>query len=69
MDPIKTTVGATRLNGFDKPTVWTVMTPLAIKTQSANLVNAFYLIIKLCSSYLIIIATKYYLSHFSQNKS
>ena len=41
MDPIKTTVGATRLNGFNKPTVWTVMAPLAIKTQSVNLVNAF----------------------------
>lgn len=30
---------ADRLNGFDKPTVWTVMTPLAIKTKSINLVT------------------------------
>lgn len=30
--------GAARLTGFDKPTVWTIMTPLAIKTESANLV-------------------------------
>ena len=30
--------GASRLIGFDKPTVWTIMTPLAIKTNSANLV-------------------------------
>ena len=27
-----TTQGATRLAGFDQPTVWTIMTPLAIKT-------------------------------------
>lgn len=39
MDTIKNSVGASRLNGFDKPTVWTIMTPLAIKTQSANLVR------------------------------
>lgn len=30
--------GAQRLTGFDKPTVWTVMTPLAVKTKSVNLV-------------------------------
>lgn len=30
--------GAVRLTGFDKPTVWTVMTPLAIQTKSVNLV-------------------------------
>jgi len=29
---------ATRLEGFDKNRVWTIMTPLAIKTQSVNLV-------------------------------
>lgn len=29
---------AERLNGFDKPTVWTIMTPLAIETKSINLV-------------------------------
>lgn len=29
---------AERLNGFDKPTVWTIMTPLAIETKSVNLV-------------------------------
>ena len=34
--------GAIRLSGFDKPTVWSTMTPLAIKTGSMNLVN-FYL--------------------------
>lgn len=33
--------GALRLSGFDKPTVWTIMTPLAIKTESANLVRPF----------------------------
>ena len=38
MDTLKNSVGANRLNGFDTPTVWTIMTPLAIKTQSANLV-------------------------------
>jgi hypothetical protein len=31
--------GAARLTNFDKPTVWTVMTPLAIKTESMNLVR------------------------------
>jgi hypothetical protein len=37
---MKTTIeGAIRLSGFDKPTVWTIMTPLAIKTESANLVK------------------------------
>lgn len=35
----KTIGGAARLIGFDQPTVWTIMTPLAIKTNSANLVN------------------------------
>lgn len=30
--------GAKRLTGFDKPTVWSIMTPLAVKTQSVNLV-------------------------------
>jgi hypothetical protein len=29
---MKSIEGAERLKGFDKPTVWTVMTPLAIKT-------------------------------------
>lgn len=33
--------GAIRLTGFDKPTVWTIMTPLAIKTESINLVRLF----------------------------
>ena len=31
--------GAARLTGFDKPTVWTIMTPLAVKTESVNLVH------------------------------
>lgn len=35
---MKAIEGAIRLTGFDKPTVWTIMTPLAIKTESANLV-------------------------------
>lgn len=30
--------GAKRLTGFDKPTVWSIMTPLAVKTKSINLV-------------------------------
>lgn len=30
--------GASRLRGFDKPTVWSVFTPLAIQTKSVNLV-------------------------------
>ena len=30
--------GAKRLTGFDQPTVWSVMTPLAVKTKSVNLV-------------------------------
>ena len=33
--------GAQRLLGFDKPTVWTVMTPLAVKTNSINLGQGF----------------------------
>ena len=33
--------GAFRLAGFDSPTVWTIMTPLAIKTQSINLGQGF----------------------------
>lgn len=33
--------GAKRLTNFDKPTVWSIMTPLAIKTKSTNLVNTF----------------------------
>ena len=33
--------GAQRLLGFDKPTVWTVMTPLAVKTGSINLGQGF----------------------------
>lgn len=33
--------GAQRLLGFNKPTVWTVMTPLAIKTKSVNLGQGF----------------------------
>ena len=35
--------GAKRLTGFDKPTVWSVMTPLAIKTKSINLVSFFFI--------------------------
>ncbi len=35
---MKAVSGAQRLTGFDKPTVWSVMTPLAIKTKSCNLV-------------------------------
>lgn len=31
--------GAKRLANFDKPTVWSIMTPLAIKTKSINLVH------------------------------
>lgn len=34
--------GAKRLTGFDKPTVWSVMTPLAVKTKSINLVLVTY---------------------------
>jgi len=30
--------GADRLFGMDKQTVWSIMTPLAIKTNSINLV-------------------------------
>ena len=36
-------LGAKRLAGFDKPTVWSVMTPLAVKTKSVNLVKHPYL--------------------------
>ncbi len=36
---MKSLSGAKRLSGFDKPTVWTVMTPLAIQTKSINLVK------------------------------
>ena len=39
---MKAITGAQRLAGFDKPTVWSVMTPLAIKTKSCNLVP-FYI--------------------------
>ena len=39
MEP--TIKGAQRLLGFDKPTVWTVMTPLAVKTNSINLGQGF----------------------------
>ena len=39
MEP--TIKGAQRLMGFDKPTVWTVMTPLAVKTNSINLGQGF----------------------------
>jgi len=31
--------GADRMTGFDKPTVWSIMTPLAVETKSINLVN------------------------------
>lgn len=34
--------GAKRLANFDKPTVWSIMTPLAIKTKSVNLVHTKY---------------------------
>jgi hypothetical protein len=33
--------GSKRLLGFDKPTIWSIMTPLAIKTNSINLVPAY----------------------------
>lgn len=33
--------GASRLIGFDKPTVWSTMTPLAVKTKSINLGQGF----------------------------
>lgn len=32
---------ASRLAGFDKPTIWSTMTPLAIKTNSVNLGQGF----------------------------
>lgn len=32
---------AKRLNGINKPTVWSVMTPLAIQTKSLNLGQGF----------------------------
>ena len=38
---IKSISGASRLIGFDKPTVWTIMTPLAIQTKSVNLGQGF----------------------------
>ena len=38
INPITT---ALRLSGFDKPTVWSIMTPLAVKTQSVNLGQGF----------------------------
>ena len=38
---MKAITGAQRLAGFDKPTVWSVMTPLAIKTKSCNLVLSY----------------------------
>ena len=34
-------LGAKRLVGFDQPTVWSLMTPLAVRTQSINLVFIF----------------------------
>jgi len=33
--------GSSRLFGFDKPRVWSIMTPLAVKTQSVNLGQGF----------------------------
>ena len=33
--------GAARLAGFDKPTIWTMMSQLAIKTKSVNLGQGF----------------------------
>jgi hypothetical protein len=36
--------GATRLIGFDKPTVWTKFSQLAIKTNSINLVSVYFFI-------------------------
>ncbi len=38
MDMLK---GANRLIGFDKPTVWSIMTPLAVETKSINLGQGF----------------------------
>lgn len=35
---------AERLNGFDKPTVWSVMAQLAIETKAVNLVNSLLLL-------------------------
>jgi len=32
---------ASRLENFDKPTVWSLMTPLAIRTNSINLGQGF----------------------------
>jgi hypothetical protein len=37
---LKKIIGAKRLTGFDKPTIWSIMTPLAIKTNSINLVRS-----------------------------
>ena len=33
--------GSSRLIGFDKPRVWSIMNPLAVKTQSVNLGQGF----------------------------
>jgi len=38
---MKSLSGAKRLIGFDKPTVWSVMTPLAVQTKSVNLGQGF----------------------------
>ena len=35
---------ASRLENFDKPTVWSLMTPLAIRTNSINLVSIILLL-------------------------
>lgn len=38
---MKSITGAARLVGFDKPTVWSIMTPLAVQTKSINLGQGF----------------------------
>ena len=38
---MKSISGASRLIGFDKPTVWSIMTPLAVQTKSVNLGQGF----------------------------
>jgi len=38
---MKSLSGASRLVGFDKPTVWSIMTPLAVQTKSINLGQGF----------------------------
>jgi kynurenine--oxoglutarate transaminase/cysteine-S-conjugate beta-lyase/glutamine--phenylpyruvate transaminase len=38
---MKSISGAARLIGFDKPTVWSIMTPLAVQTKSVNLGQGF----------------------------